>query len=108
MTALTRLLNLVPARPPVNPTGHRMSAREDLFSREAFSLGPDDSFVNAAVKAALLGDADLAHAGIHVSTSRGVVQLSGFVDGRRIMSRAVAIVRGLEGVKAVRNDMRRR
>jgi len=85
-----------------------MPSREDLFAREAFSPGSDDCFVNAAVKGALLREPGLVHAGIHVSTSRGVVQLSGFVDNRRVMSRAVSLARAVEGVKAVRNDMRRR
>lgn len=77
-------------------------------AREAFSPGADDSFVNAAVKSALSVDRALAHSGIHVSTSFGEVQLSGFVPSREVMARAVEIARGVSGVRAIRNDMRRR
>jgi osmotically-inducible protein OsmY len=108
MAALARLLGLVPRRPPANQAANRVPGRDELFSREPFSLGFDDSFIKSAVKNALLREAELAHAGIHVSTSRGVVQLSGFVESRGIMSRAVAVVRAVEGVRSVRNDMRRR
>lgn len=105
MPALARLLSLVPHRHVPN---RALPARDKLFAREAFSLGSDDCFVNAAVKGALLSEPALAHAGIHVSTSRGVVQLSGFVENRGVMTRAVALARAVDGVKAVRNDMRRR
>jgi hypothetical protein len=104
VNTFARLLSLVPTRPATPTT----PLRDELFAREAFSPGWDDCFVNAAVKAALLRETSVAHAGIHVSTSRGVVQLSGFVDNRSVMARAVTLARAVEGVKAVRNDMRRR
>jgi hypothetical protein len=105
VNTFARLLNLVPNRHAL----HRDApARDEPFAREAFSPGWDDCFVNAAVKAALLRATDLAHAGIHVSTSRGVVQLSGFVENRAVMARAVTLARAVDGVKSVRNDMRRR
>lgn len=107
MVAIARLLSLVPHRAAFGrpPPAH---GRTEAFPRAAFAPGSDDCFVNAAVKGALLDEPELAHAGIHVSTSRGVVQLSGFVDTRRTMTRATAIARAVQGVKAVRNDMRRR
>ena len=102
MVPITRFLSLVPPMPfvaarPVRP----------VPSRAAFAPGTDDEFVNAAVKGALLREPRVGHAGIHVSTSRGVVQLSGFVASREVMARAVAVARAVGGVRAVRNDMRR-
>jgi osmotically-inducible protein OsmY len=102
MTPISRLLKLVPA--PFSPQVARNAIG---FSRTAFAPGSDDLFVNAAVKSALLRAPEIGHAGIHVSTSRGVVQLSGFVASRKVRLRAVEIARSVIGVRLVRNDMRR-
>ena len=103
MVPLSRLLSLVP-----DMTFVPQMTRRDSVSRAAFAPGTDDLFVNAAVKCALLREPRVGHAGVHVSTSQGVVQLSGFVASREIISRAVAVARKVPGVKSVRNDMRRR
>ncbi len=108
MTAMARLLSLVPNRQgSARPPSTRPAGVDEFFMREAFTPGSDDSFVNAAVKGAIGREADLAHAGIHVSTCRGTVQLSGFVASRQVMSRAVAVARAVRGVRTVRNDMRK-
>jgi osmotically-inducible protein OsmY len=99
---MSRLLSLVPAMPFT-----QAHARNRAPSREAFAPGTDDQFVNAAVKGALLREPRVGHAGIHVSTSRGVVQLSGFVASRDVIARAIAVTREVSGVRAVRNDIRR-
>jgi osmotically-inducible protein OsmY len=101
MVPIARLLSLVPSRHFTPAHAHR-----DGLSREAFAPGTDDLFVNAAVKGALLREPAVGHAGIHVSTSRGVVQLSGFIASRGVIARAVAVTRAVAGVRAVRNDMR--
>jgi osmotically-inducible protein OsmY len=102
MVPISRLLSLVPAM-PFAPA----RARHETPLREPFAPGTDDLFVNAAVKGALMREPLIGHAGIHVSTSRGVVQLSGFVASREVIARAVAVARTVDGVRAVRNDMRR-
>jgi len=66
----------------------------------------DDTLINAAVKIALYRDPCLRTAGIHVATSRCVVQLSGFVDSRRAIDKAVEAAREVRGVRSVKNDMR--
>ena len=65
----------------------------------------DDTLINATVKIALYRDPCLRTAGIHVATSRNVVQLSGFVDSRRAMAKAMEATRKVDGVRSVRNDM---
>jgi osmotically-inducible protein OsmY len=65
----------------------------------------DDTLINAAVKIAIHRDPVLRTAGIQVATSRNVVQLSGFVDSRSAIARALDTARGVRGVRAVRNDM---
>lgn len=97
---MARPLSLVP-RSLAAPFG----GRSELRAAGGFAPGTDDAFVNTAVKVAILQHPGLRHAGIHVSTSRGIVQLSGFVASRKSMAAAVAIARGVNGVSSVRNDM---
>ena len=65
----------------------------------------DDSTITAKVKAAILGDPDLKVLQINVETFKGVVQLSGFVNSPQAVSRAVAVARGVSGVKSVKNNL---
>jgi len=66
----------------------------------------DDSVITTKVKAALVHDPDVSAAEVNVETFKGVVQLSGFVNSRADMTKAVEIARGVKGVKSVKNDMR--
>lgn len=66
----------------------------------------DDSYLTTKVKAAILRDPTLKSSEINVETYKGAVQLSGFVNSRSDITRAVEVTRTVRGVKAVRNDMR--
>jgi len=66
----------------------------------------DDSVITTKVKAALVNDPDVSAAEVNVETFKGVVQLSGFVNSRADMNKAVEIARGVKGVTSVKNDMR--
>lgn len=66
----------------------------------------DDSVVTTKVKAALVNDPDVSAAEVNVETFKGVVQLSGFVNSRADMNKAIEIARGVKGVMSVKNDMR--
>lgn len=66
----------------------------------------DDSVITTKVKAALVNDPDVSAAEVNVETFKGVVQLSGFVNSRADMTKAVEIARGVKGVTSVKNDMR--
>src|ERR1035437_2877795 len=65
----------------------------------------DDAVITAKVKAAVLEDRSLKSAEINVETSKGTVQLSGFVRSRADINKAVEIAKGVKGVKSVKNDM---
>lgn len=65
----------------------------------------DDSVVTTRVKSTLLADHDTRSFDIQVETRKGQVQLSGFIDTRERMDKAVALVRQVEGVKGVDNGM---
>ena len=62
--------------------------------------------VTTKVKSAILSDPELKVLQINVETFKGVVQLSGFVDSKAMIARAVEVTRGVAGVKDVKDDMR--
>ena len=66
----------------------------------------DDTVVTAKVKAAIFNEPTLKSAEINVETFKGVVQLSGFVNSREDINKAVAVARQIPGVTSVKNDMR--
>ncbi|MFU8789224.1 MAG: BON domain-containing protein [Methylobacter sp.] len=66
----------------------------------------DDSLVTGKVKAAILHEPSLSSAEINVETFKGVVQLSGFVNSRADINKAMAVARSVSGVVSVKNDMR--
>ncbi len=82
-----------------------MTACAPTATREGTGEYIDDSLVTGKVKAALVADPDLKATEINVETFRGTVQLSGFVASPEHIPKAVALARGINGVKAVKNDM---
>ncbi|MFN2328552.1 MAG: BON domain-containing protein [Chromatocurvus sp.] len=65
----------------------------------------DDTVITTKVKAALVEDSTVRSREVSVETFKGVVQLSGFVESKESMDRAVEIARSIEGVSSVRNNM---
>ena len=67
----------------------------------------DDAALTARVKTALAKEASLGTAmNVEVTTYRGVVQLSGFVESETVANRAVSIAESVNGVHSVKNDLR--
>ncbi|MEQ1739056.1 MAG: BON domain-containing protein [Methyloglobulus sp.] len=66
----------------------------------------DDTVLTTKVKAAILHDPSLSSAEINVETFKGEVQLSGFVNSRADIAKAIEVARDVIGVKSVKNDMR--
>lgn len=86
--------------------------REEAVSAPAAVPAPttmgtdlDDTVITTKVKAALLGDDQVKGLDITVETRKGVVMLSGFVDDRALMERAVSVTSAVEGVKGAENNM---
>jgi len=65
----------------------------------------DDSMITTKVKAAILGDSRLKLLDITVTTFKGAVQLSGFVNSSDVAARAVQVVRTVKGVRVVNNSL---
>ncbi len=66
----------------------------------------DDSVITAKVKALLFDEPSLRSGEVNVETFKGEVQLSGFVNSRADINKAVEIARSVKGVHSVKNDMR--
>jgi len=66
----------------------------------------DDTVITTKVKAAIFNEPSLKSAEINVETFKGTVQLSGFVNSRADINKAVEVTRGVAGVTSVKNDMR--
>ena len=75
-------------------------------TRESTGEYIDDATITTKVKAALVADKEVSALQVNVETFRGVVQLSGFADNQREISRASSVARGVNGVKSVKNDLR--
>lgn len=65
----------------------------------------DDTWITTKVKTAIFNDSSLKSSEINVETFKGVVQLSGFVNSRADINRAVEVARKVKGVVSVKNDM---
>ena len=66
---------------------------------------PDNASITSKVKNALFKEPTLKGAEINVETQQGVVQLSGIVDSRAEMQRAVEVASNIDGVTSVSNDI---
>jgi len=65
----------------------------------------DDTAIHTKVKAALVNDPVVAGTAINVDVERGVVVLSGAVNGNAEKSKAEDIARGVTGVRTVENNL---
>lgn len=65
----------------------------------------DDTVTTARVKSALVADPDVKGFDFKVETRKGEVQLSGFVDNQTQVDRAIAVTRGVAGVRNIDNKV---
>lgn len=65
----------------------------------------DDTVITALVKSALLADPTMKSLAVSVTTRKGEVQLSGFVDNLTQMTHAADVAKGVEGVTGVVNHI---
>lgn len=65
----------------------------------------DDAAISNKIRAQLIGDKDLNVFKIDVTTYKGVVQLSGFVNSASIKARAGTVAANTQGVKEVHNNL---
>jgi hyperosmotically inducible periplasmic protein len=79
------------------------SVRNQLVVHPSTSMGTklDDTVLVSKVKAALVDASDVKSGQINVEARGGIVQLGGFVTGEKMKERALAIAKGVSGVKQV-------
>jgi hyperosmotically inducible protein len=79
------------------------SVRNQLVVHPATSMGTklDDTALVSKVKAALVDASDVKSGQINVEARGGIVQLGGFVTGEKMKARAIAVAKGVSGVKQV-------
>ncbi|OMG75115.1 transport-associated protein [Burkholderia ubonensis] len=84
-----------------------MAAGDDSLSALLAAAGTElrDTAITAKAKAALAGKEDLSSGDIHVTTQRGDVVLTGSVPDTSQRATAVNIVRQLDGVRDVRDQL---
>ena len=66
----------------------------------------EDIVITTKVHEAILDELSLRPFDINVRTTKGVVELSGLVNSRDDMYKAIAIARSISGIKFIKNDMR--
>jgi len=66
----------------------------------------DDAALTAKVKASIAEEDGVSATSVNVTTYRGTVQLSGFVESEEAKRRAENAARDVEGVSKVQNDLR--
>lgn len=73
--------------------------------RESAGEYTDDKATTARVKTALARDPIVKANQVNVTTFRGIVQLSGFVETQAQKDRATDVARAIKGVRELRNDL---
>ena len=66
----------------------------------------DDIVITTKVYEAIIDEPSLRPFEINVRTVKGVVELSGIVNSRDDIDKAMAIARSINGIRFVKNDMR--
>jgi hyperosmotically inducible periplasmic protein len=79
------------------------SVRNQLIVHPVTSMGTklDDTLLVGKVKAALVDAKDVNSGQINVEARDGTVQLGGFVTSKTMRDRAIAVTKGVNGVKRV-------
>ena len=83
------------------------SVRNEIAIHPGTSMGTklDDTVLVSKVKTALIDAKDVKSGQINVEARGGIVQLGGFVTGEKMKERAIAVAKGVEGVKRVDNAL---
>jgi hyperosmotically inducible protein len=71
----------------------------------SLAVSTDDASITARVRTVLLNDPEVGANQIRVSTSGGVVEMTGSVDSPSDAQRAEQLARGVEGVRDVRSTL---
>lgn len=82
-----------------------LAACASTYKHESTGEYVDNSVITTKVKSMLADNDFLKSFQISVTTYKGVVQLSGFVNSQQAFDKAGQLARSVEGVKSVKNDL---
>ncbi|MBK5969298.1 MULTISPECIES: BON domain-containing protein [Thiorhodovibrio] len=87
--------------------GNQLDATKESMGEKADETGNylSDAAITAKIKAEILGDSALKVLQIDVTTTDGVVTLSGTVDSQSSLDRASELARNNQGVTSVENNL---
>ncbi|WP_040528987.1 BON domain-containing protein [Lamprocystis purpurea] len=87
--------------------GDKLGAAKDSVGRKAEQASDymGDAAITAKIKSEILVDSSLKVLQIHVTTTDGVVNLSGAIDSQLNIDRAVSIAANTQHVKLVQNAL---
>ena len=85
----------------------KIESAGDTLSDKSKKAGEymDDAAITAKVKAEIVSEPLLKVSQIAVTTLNGAVKLSGVVDSRQSIDRALQITRNVNNVKSIENDL---
>jgi hyperosmotically inducible protein len=101
-TQIDRSIAVAKSVEGVNNVDNKLSLKE---GKQTVGNKIDDSVVTTRVKSTMLADPVMKSLDVSVTTRKGEVQLSGFVDNAVQMTHAVDVAKGIEGVSSVVNHM---
>ncbi|QTD94520.1 BON domain-containing protein [Burkholderia anthina] len=81
------------------------SSASSSMSHSSTGTKIHDATVTTKAKAELVGTSGLSAGDIHVKTRRGIVTLTGSVPDEQQRTRAVGVVKQIDGVQDVRNQL---
>jgi hyperosmotically inducible protein len=85
------------------------TAKASCETRQKSALAGDavaDSVITTKIKADLIKEPNLKSLDVHVETTNGVVNLSGFVPSQAEVDKAVDVARNVKGVSKVQSSLR--
>lgn len=87
--------------------GKELQSAKSAVSQKAETAGDyiDDSMITAKVKEALIANELLKASQIEVTTINGVVKLTGALESEQLVNSAVGLVKNLQNVKSVQNEL---
>jgi hyperosmotically inducible protein len=87
--------------------GKKIEKAGDALSEKTKKAGEalDDAVITTKIKAEIANDPMLKVSQISVTTTNGVVRLSGDVDSRQSLDRALEITRNVKNVKSTENNL---
>jgi len=85
--------------------GQEVKDRATSVAKEQATVVADDTAITAEVKVKLSKAASLKNANIEVSTTEGVVTLTGTVKSKQAKGAATKIAKAVKGVKSVGNKL---